>query len=434
MRSKITVLIFLSIVLFNKVQAQQTLTLQQAISEALRTNYQIQIAQNEAEIAVEGNYAGAAGMVPTLGVNVNDNQSITNLHQELSNGTNISKDGVRGNAFNANLALNYTLFDGMRMFATSKKLDEFEKLGMQRTKSLIQNTVGDVIQAYSNVLREQNNLSLVKLTLAVSDDRLKLIKVRLEAGLANNTDLYLAQLDLEARKQALLTQEQNINNAYIILNTLINFKADSTYSIDTVLTLSNNLNKKDLDIALAQNPEILMAATQENIALQVQKEFQAARYPTLRLNAQYGYAVTQSQAGFTLLNSTAGPTVGVSFGLPLYAAGITQHNINIAKLQYKNAQLYKDLATVNIKSVYEQTWLTYTTTLEQVRQDEETVKVAMLYLDLMQLRYKSGQSTVLDFRAAQNSFEETNVRYINHKYTLKLAETDLLRLTGQLVK
>jgi hypothetical protein len=41
---------------------------------------------------------------------------------------------------------------------------------------------------------------------------------------------------------------------------------------------------------------------------------------------------------------------------------------------------------------------------------------------------------VLDFREAQRSFEETNTRLINNKYGLKLAETDLLRITGQLVR
>ena len=63
--------------------AQQVLTLQQAIEQALKHNYQIQIASNEAEIARKSNYAGAAGMLPTVGVNVSDNISQNNINQEL---------------------------------------------------------------------------------------------------------------------------------------------------------------------------------------------------------------------------------------------------------------------------------------------------------------------------------------------------------------
>jgi outer membrane protein len=177
-----------------------------------------------------------------------------------------------------------------------------------------------------------------------------------------------------------------------------------------------------------------MSINQENIALQVQKEFQSARYPLLKLNAQYGYAQTQNQAGFSLLNSSSGPTAGISFGMPLYNGSVVNHNIAIAKLQYKNAQLYKEQTSLSVKALYEQSWLNYTVTKEQVERDEESVKIAKKYLDLMQLRYKSGQSTVLDFREAQRSFEETNTRLINFRYILKLAETDLLRLTGKLVQ
>jgi outer membrane protein len=433
MRKRLLI-ISLSIVVSATVFAQQPFTLQQAIGEALRNNYQIQIARNSAEIAARSNYAGAAGMLPNIGINISDNQSLSNINQEYANGTTIKQNGVQSNNLNANLALNYTLFDGMKMFATRKKLDEFEKVGIQQTKSLIQNTVSNVIQAYSNVIKERSNLLLIQQTLQVSEDRMQLIKVRLAAGLANNTDLYLAQLDLDTRTQALLTQEKNIAVAYINLNALLNFKTDSIYPIDTTFVLNNNLQKASLDDALAQNPELLIASSQEQIALQVQKEFQAAKYPTLKLNAQYGYSQVQSQGGFSLLNQSNGPSAGISFGLPLYTGNVNQHNIGIAKLQHKNAMLYKQQTDITLKSIYEQTWLNYTTTLEQVKRDEESVKIAKQYLDLMELRYQAGQSTVLDFREAQRSFEETNARLINFRYALKLAETDLLRLTGQLVQ
>jgi outer membrane protein TolC len=433
MRKKI-LLICLSVLVWETTHAQQSFTLQQAIQEALRNNYQIQIAKNEAEIASQSNYAGAAGMLPTLGLNVSNSETLANIKQEFANGTKISQNGVQSNNLNANVALNYTLFDGMKMFATRKKLDEFEKFGLQKTKSQIQNTISNVIQAYSNVLREQSNLLLVQQTLQVSSDRMDLTKVRLAAGLANNTDLYLAQLDLDTRNQGLLLQEKNIVIAFITLNAMLNLKTDSIYSLDTAFILDTAFNKVDMDKALAQNPELLMATNQENIALQAQKEFQSARYPTLKLNAQYGYALAQSQAGFSLFNSSNGPTAGISFGLPLFTGSVTNHNIAIAKLQYKNAQLYKEQTKVTIQALYEETWLNYTTTKEQVKRDEESVKIAKKYIELMQLRYQSGQSTVLDFREAQRSFEETNARLINYKYILKLAETDLLRLTGKLVQ
>ena len=51
----------------------------------------------------------------------------------------------------------------------------------------------------------------------------------------------------------------------------------------------------------------------------------------------------------------------------------------------------------------------------------------------MEVRYKAGQSTVLEYQDAQRNYEEINYRKINNQYLLKLAETDLLRLTGKLL-
>jgi outer membrane protein len=423
------ILILLSPALF----AQQKLTLQDAVALALNKNFQIQIAKNEAEIARKQNSAGAAGMLPNVTLNANDNPSVTTIRQELANGSTIEKANAFSNNFNTNVTLGYTLFDGMRMYATRKRLQELEKMGQNRLKSQIQNTVSNVIQRYSYVSSQQSFMIVVNQLLRISEDRYKLVEVRLAAGLANNTDLYLAQLDLDTRRQNVITQQTLIKNAYTDLNVLIDFPADSVYTVDEAIAANNGLQKTQLDSLFANNPELLIAGNQVNIALQSQKEFQSVRLPLIRLNTAYGYTLQQSQGGFTLLNENYGPSAGVSFALPLYNGNVNVNNIAVAKLQSKNAQLYQQQTTLTMKGSFEQAWQRYQNTLVQVANDEKSVKTAQQYMDLMEQRYKVGQSTVLDYREAQRSFEETNYRLISNRYILKIAETDLLRLTGGLV-
>jgi outer membrane protein len=423
------ILILLSPALF----AQQKLTLQDAVALALNKNFQIQIAKNEAEIARKQNSAGAAGMLPNVTLNANDNPSVTTIRQELANGSTIEKANAFSNNFNTNVTLGYTLFDGMRMYATRKRLQELEKMGQNRLKSQIQNTVSNVIQRYSYVSSQQSFMIVVNQLLRISEDRYKLVEVRLTAGLANNTDLYLAQLDLDTRRQNVITQQTLIKNAYTDLNVLIDFPADSIYTVDEAIAANNGLQKTQLDSLFANNPELLIAGNQVNIALQSQKEFQSIRLPLIRLNTAYGYTLQQSQGGFTLLNENYGPSAGVSFALPLYNGNVNVNNIAVAKLQSKNAQLYQQQTTLTMKGSFEQAWQRYQNTLVQVANDEKSVKTAQQYMDLMEQRYKVGQSTVLDYREAQRSFEETNYRLISNRYILKIAETDLLRLTGGLV-
>lgn len=426
--------ILIALLLFSTASFAQRITLQDAVGMALNKNLQIQIARNEAEIAHKQNSAGAAGMLPNISLNASDNPSLTNLRQELSNGTVIERDNVFANNVNANVALGYTLFDGMRMFATRKRLKELEAMGNNRLKTQVQNMVSNVIQRYSYIVAQQASLKVVNQLLDISKQRFELVQIRVAAGLANNTDVYLAQLDLDTRKQNLINQEVLIKNGYADLNVVLNLPVDSIYEIDELLGTNTALQKSQLDSAFNANPELLMAQNGVEIALQSQKEIQSTRLPTIRLNAAYGYALTQSQAGFTLLNQNYGPNAGISFTLPLYTGNVNANNVAIARLQYKNAALSQQQTYLNLSGSFEQAWQKYSNALIQVTNDEASVKTAQNYLDLMQQRYKAGQSTVLDFREAQRSYEETNYRLVSNRYNLKLAETDLLRLTGQLVK
>lgn len=424
----------LALLLFSTAVYAQKMTLEDAVSIALNKNLQIQIARNEAEIARKQNSAGAAGMLPSVTLNAADNPSLTNLKQELANGTVIERDNVLSNNVNANVTLGYTLFDGMKMFATRKRLQEMEAMGRNKLKAQMQNIVSNVIQKYSFVVAQQASLKVVNQLLDISKQRYELVQIRLTAGLANNTDLYLAQLDVDTRMQNLINQQVVIKSGYAELNTFLNLPPDSIYEVDAVLATNTSLQKTQLDTAFKANPELLIAENGVEISLQSQKELEGIRLPTVRLNAAYGYALTQSQAGFTLLNQNYGPNAGISFALPLYNGNVNSNNVAIAKLQTQNAHLSQQQTRLNLNSSFEQAWQKYSNAVVQVTNDETSVKTAQNYLDLMQQRYKLGQSTVLDYREAQRSYEETTYRLVSNRYALKLAETDLLRLTGQLVK
>jgi len=416
------------------VFAQQVLTLEDAVRIALENNYQIKIAQNESQIAHINNHPGAAGMLPTIAVNATDNPALNNLKQEFTNGSTIERNNVGSNALAANVALNYTIFDGLKMFATKKRLAELDLLGENKLKSQIQNTLSQVIQRYSAVIKQQSYLTVVQQLQKVSEDRLQLVKLRQTAGMANNTDLYLAELDFTSRNQAVLSQVNAVKSALTDLNIALNFPADSTYSLNANLPVTPNLRYAELVSLVAMNPEILANENQINISLQAQKEIQAARLPQLKLSAAYNYNLSQSQAGFTLFNQAYGPSALVTLSVPVFSGNVNARNLKSAKLQTQNAELQLEQNKKLYQGLLLQTWQMYSMLVAQMEIDKSDSKTAKDYLDLMTKRYQMGQSTVVDYREAQRSFEEVNYRVINNLYLAKLAETDLLRLSGQLIK
>ncbi len=414
--------------------AQDTLTLENALDIALKQNFQIEIARNNLKIAENNNHAGNAGMLPNVAINIGDTPSQNNIRQEFSNGTSIVRDGVNANNFNAQLALSMTLFDGGKMFATREKLNELERLGEQNLKAQIQNMLSQVIQSYYYILTQKNYLEVLQHLSDISDARLSLIITRLDVGLANVSDQYLAEIDRDASYQAVIAQQSAIFNAYASLNELLKFPADSSYQVQRKITYGSDLNRTGLDPMFEQNPEFLAENSRVKVALQSEKEASAARYPKVTLSAAYGYLLTKSQAGFSLYNQAYGPTGTLTLSVPLFSGNVNKSNYRSAILQKKNADLTKDETVLALQVDYEQAWQLYDAASLQVKSGEQTVITADKYLSIMQQRYELGESTILELREAQRALNDSSYRLYSNQYLLKLAETDLLRLTGQLVR
>ncbi len=415
------------------LSAQSVITLDQAVEIALKSNLDLLIAGNEAKQADNNNHAGNAGMLPNVSVNVSDNPSLSNINQKFTNGTIIEKNAVSSNNFNAALVFSYTLFDGKKMFATRRKLEILDEAAQNKFNSQVQTVISNVVLNYSNITRLKAYLKVLDLLRDLSQQRLDIIGARQLAGLANNTDLFLAELDLESRKQNINAQKSSINKAYNSLNLLLNIKIDSLYDVEDVFKNTSLLDKNKMDELLRNNPENQWAINQYNIALQAQKEIDAARLPLLKLNGAYNYTLSQSAAGFSLYNQSTGPQAGLSLVLPLFNGNINRSNSENAKLNVQSSEWRMALMKQNIEIAYEQAWQDYSTSKLQLGSDSMAVVTANKYMELMQERFKLGQSTIVDLKEAQRTFEETNYRMISNWYIARIAETQLLALTGQLI-
>ena len=415
------------------LSAQSVITLDQAVEIALKSNLDLLIAGNDAKQADNNNHAGNAGMLPSVSVNVSDNPSLSNINQKFTNGTIIEKNGVSSNNFNAALVFSYTLFDGKKMFATRRKLEILDEAAQNKFNSQVQALISNVVLNYSNITRLKSYLKVLDLLRDLSQQRLDIIGARQLAGLANNTDLFLAELDLESRKQNINAQKSSINKAYNSLNLLLNIKIDSLYDVEDVFKNTSLLDKNKMDELLRNNPENQWAINQYNIALQAQKEIDAARLPLLKLNGAYNYTLSQSAAGFSLYNQSTGPQAGLSLVLPLFNGNINKSNSENAKLNVQSSEWRMALMKHNIEAAYEQAWQDYSTAKLQLSSDSMAVVTANKYIELMQERFKLGQSTIVDLKEAQRTFEETNYRMISNWYIARIAETQLLALTGQLI-
>jgi outer membrane protein TolC len=173
--------------------SQQRLTLTDAINQALKNSYDIQLAQNSLDISVINNSAGVAGGLPTVTAGANDNETITSINQKFPDP---SRDTKRSNVGSNNLTANVTgsilLYNGLRVQSTRERLDQLEKQNQQLLASQVQNTIAAVMAKYFDVVRQQYFLQALDRTIEVSRQKLTILEVRKEVGVANNADIFQA--------------------------------------------------------------------------------------------------------------------------------------------------------------------------------------------------------------------------------------------------
>ena len=132
--------------------AQRMLTLEEAIATTLQNNYDIQLSKNDSMVAaLDYSYRNAAFM-PTLNGNLGTTWNSNNQRQTLADGTKREQNNLKSHNSAASLALNWTLFDGLKMFATRDKAEEYIQLGSLGIKNQVVNSIANVITIYYNIL------------------------------------------------------------------------------------------------------------------------------------------------------------------------------------------------------------------------------------------------------------------------------------------
>ncbi|MCW3115498.1 MAG: TolC family protein [Segetibacter sp.] len=411
----------------------QVLTLQEAINIALKNSLDIEIARNTATANEIGNHPSFTGALPTVDANLTNTQSLTNLTQQLSNGTTTKRNGNLNNQLNSSVSANYLVFNGFRVHATKRRLEVLQQQSEQLVNVQIQNIVANVMIKYYDVVRQNNYIETIRQSIEATLQRKKIIDVRQSVGLANNADTYQAQLDLTASQQELQSQELVLMQAKTDLLNLMTQRPDSTFAIRDTIVVDSLVNFSLVRENIKKNPELLSAEQEITINELIVKEVGAQRYPAISLNSGINYSRSQNAAGFTLLNQNLGPFVGFSVGIPIFNGGLYKRQQRVAEISIKNATATRQILLNTLETSAVRSWQAYQNTLQRLQLERENNRIASALLQLTLQRYELSAATIIEVREAQRSFVEAGYRLVNLSYSAKLAEIELKRLSSQLL-
>ena len=414
-------------------KAQKALSLKEAVATALKNSYDIQLVENSLAIAKNNNDLGVAGALPTIAATANDNNTNSTLQQQYADpARNTTKSGVDGTTITAGLSASVVVFNGYRIMATKERLAAIEKQNTVLLQAQMQNTVALVMQQYYNVVRQQAYLTTIEKSIEASNQRLDIVNTKTQIGLSNQLDVLQSNLDLNALIQAKQNQLLVIDQAKAdLLNSMVMAPTEQIIIKDSILVY-DQIKLADVEAKIKLNPSLQSAEQIININQFIEKETRALMYPTLRANTGYNFSSNKSAAGFSLLNETYGPYLGVSLSVPIYAGTASKRN-------YKNAKINTDNAKINYKSTEHdmstemyKTYQAYQNNLKQTPIEQANYIMSQDLLGLVIQKYQLGQATMVDVKQAQQSFENAGFRLVSLRYAAKIAEIELKRISNQL--
>ena len=415
------------------VHAQDTLSLSEAVSVALGNSLSLQLVNNNLDIAEINNNYGVAGGLPVVTANVQNNEQITSVNQKLNTGVVIKRRNATANIINANVTSNIILYNAGRIVATKQRLAQLGLLSKDQLNSEVQAVIAAVSIGYYDVVRQQNFMRTIDTSIAASDKQLQLIKVRQQVGLANNADLFQAQIDLNVLQQSRLAQELIISQAKTGLLRLLTLPADSSIIISDTIFVDGQLMLTDILTGLDKNADVLAAEKLIAVNELRVKEIGAQRYPTVRGIAGYNFLRNNASAGQLLLNQNFGPVVGVGVAIPIYNGSIFKRQKDVARIDVRSAGLQRETIVQNLRAGVVQQYQAYTNSINQLDSAASNYALSKKLLDLTLLRYQYRQATILEVKSAQQSFELSGFRLVNLSFAAKAAEI-LLKQAANLLQ
>ncbi len=425
---------FLVLCLTTGLFAQEVLTAEEAVRLAVERNYGIRLARLDAKGAELLNTPGLAGMLPNLdavGAYTIDNSS---TKQTFFSGEVREADNADARVLDAAVQLNWTVFDGLTMFATKDRLEALELIGQTQLRQRIEATVYEVLSTYYQLVQLRKGIALQREVMRISQERLTIAEAGQRIGTASGLAVVQARLDLSTDSASVMDLLLRDAESASRLNTLMARDPATPLSVAPEIPPIAPLDRAQLNEQSLQANSMLQQARQQQIAADLHvQELRGDMLPRVDVFANYGYTRSSSAVGFLQSNQSLGPDMGARFSIPLFHGGQQRTARDVARLQREQAALSTEQVALNLQESLLNAWNAHTTALQREALELEQLTGARTQVDVALESYRLGVLTALELRDVQVGYLAAEQRLLVARYEAKVSELQLKWLAGRLL-
>lgn len=359
--------------------------------------------------------------IDTNGDNVPD--AVGTLPGSVSGGT-VESDGAT-----AGVSLSQNIWTAGR---TARGIDAAEanvRAGRENLRSVEQQVMASVIQAYADVARDLEVLRIRQENMTVLRRQLDESNARFEVGEITRTDVAQSEARLAQSEADLANAQAQLSVSRAAYAAVVGQAPTNLQALPPLPGLPSDFDAA-LDVALAENPAVLAAvhsleAAEANVAA-ARSEY----LPSARLTASYGGAANDL-SGFDLTDRTTF-TAGATLSVPLFTGGLNRSRVAQALERANAAQIgvegERRGVLQSVSSAYAQTVAAKST----LQAGQEAVRAASVAAEGVRQEAQVGLRTTLDVLNQELELRNAQVTLVSARRNEYVAQAQLLAAMGRL--
>ena len=414
--------ILLVSVMMTAAASADTLTIARAVELGLQNNFAIRIARNTTEKSCNNRKLKAGALLPTLRVDGSAAGTGTRYNPENAAFTSGSTGELRAGA-----TLNWTLFDGFKMFHAGRRIDRQADLSELTGRHEIEAAAVAIMTAYYQLIAQRSLLDAARRQLAVSRSQHSFVNAQYEFGRVGKRELLNQQVTVNTDSSLVLSRTLDVLSALHTLNLALGRTPDIAVEPDA----DSSVNEADRDAAwwyhetLRHNTGLKMAVVKKQIAATQHAIARAAMWPVLAAGGTLTATATDP-----VDNVRSRAEITVSF--PILSGFTRITAIENAAIDTLNADLAVAQMRLELQAhVYEQ-WERLRNSREQVAFERQAILRASQSLELTDEQFRLGRVGDIQLREAQLALLNAQVRLQSALFQNKVVALQLQQLAGKL--
>ncbi|MEN8867479.1 MAG: TolC family protein, partial [Flavobacteriales bacterium] len=343
--------------------SQEKMSVEDAISLALKNNFDIQLAENSILQAKNNKSIYNTGFLPTATASADGKYSTSNAKITDQQGNERNIDAVETKGYGGSVGLNYILFNGGARKYNYDKLKNLYALSSLQRKTQIENTLIEVYTTFYNVARNQEQLKTVEEAFQISKERLERVSAQRKFGQQTTLDVLNAKVDANKDSINLLNVAVLVENNMRNLNYLLGRDINTAFDAQADVVLDEEVSYLELKEQLkTNNNELKQIEINQSISQQDLRINQAGWLPSVSTNVSYGLNYSDNgPAGFLAEQQTTGINAGINLSWNIFDGGATKVRVQNAKIAMKTQGLNQQKIQLNLENQLAKFWAEYNT-------------------------------------------------------------------------